>query len=77
MRINACSPGFTRTGMCDGYTGTRTPKEPSLGASVFSKVLFGPLGAGRSSTFFKEASKAGTPLADSVAVAEAWGAEPK
>lgn len=72
VRVNACSPGFTLTGMCAGYTGPRTPKEAALGASVFAKVLFGELGAGRSSFFFKEASKAGTPLDQSVAVVDSW-----
>jgi hypothetical protein len=40
MLVNACSPGFCDTGMCAGYTGSRTPKAPELGASVFAK---GPL----------------------------------
>lgn len=63
--------------MCDGYTGTRTPKDPALGASVFCKVLFGELGRARSGVFFKEASKAGTPLAEAISREEDWVAYPK
>merc|ERR1719199_1564462 len=62
MRINACSPGFCNTDMCANYTGQRKPKDPTLGASVFRKVLFDELGKGQSGTFFKEASKTDTPL---------------
>jgi len=43
-----------------------------LGASVFCKVLFGDLGAGKTSTFFKEASKTGTPLPDAVSLVDPW-----
>merc|ERR1712146_81356 len=57
MRVNACSPGFCNTGMCANYTGSRPPKEPSLGATVFEKVIFGELGNGKTETFFKECSK--------------------
>jgi hypothetical protein len=38
MYINACSPGFTNTGMCANYTGSRVPKDVALGADVFAKV---------------------------------------
>jgi len=38
LRVNACSPGLTNTGMCAAYSGPRTPKAPVLGASVFAKV---------------------------------------
>ena len=44
MSINACSPGFTNTGMCANYAGSRVPKEPALGADVFAKVPL-PFGA--------------------------------
>lgn len=64
--------GFTNTGMCANYTGARPPKEVPLGASVFAKVLFGELGAGRSGTFFKEASKASTPLEQATSLVEPW-----
>lgn len=40
MSINACSPGFTNTGMCANYTGTRVPKDAALGADVFAKVAY-------------------------------------
>lgn len=36
--VNACSPGFTNTGMCANYAGDRKPKDIPLGASVFAKV---------------------------------------
>ena len=72
LRVNACSPGFTNTDMCLGYTGTRQPKAVPLGASVFAKVIFGDLGAGKTGTFFKEASKAGVPLAEATSVVDAW-----
>ena len=72
IRANACSPGFTNTRMCDNYTGPRVPKEPALGASVFGKVMFGELGRGQTGAFFKEASKAGTPLEHAVSKIDAW-----
>ena len=72
IRANACSPGFTNTRMCDNYTGARVPKEPALGASVFGKVMFGELGRGHTGAFFKEASKAGTPLENAVSKIDAW-----
>lgn len=72
MQINACSPGFCNTRMCANYEGDRTPKTPALGASVFCKVLFGPLGKGQSGVFFKEASKPGTVLEEAVARMESW-----
>lgn len=76
-RVNACSPGFTNTGMCAGYTGSRTPKDVALGASVFSKVLFGALGSDeqgkpRSGCFFKEASPAGTSLEHAASQLDPW-----
>jgi len=76
LLINACSPGFCNTDMCANYTGQRRPKEPALGASVFKKVLFGELGQGRSGCFFKENSKAGTPLDQAASVMEDWVAFP-
>jgi NAD(P)-dependent dehydrogenase (short-subunit alcohol dehydrogenase family) len=76
MFINACSPGFCNTDMCGNYTGQRKPKEPALGASVFEKVLFGELGQGRTGTFFKESSKAGTPLDQATSVVDPWVAFP-
>eukprot|EP00927_Polykrikos_kofoidii_P066608 TRINITY_DN62171_c0_g1_i1.p1 TRINITY_DN62171_c0_g1~~TRINITY_DN62171_c0_g1_i1.p1 ORF type:complete len:337 (-),score=64.65 TRINITY_DN62171_c0_g1_i1:279-1220(-) len=72
MRINACSPGFCNTRMCATYKGSRKPKEPALGASVFKEVLFGELGCGRTGIFFKEASQAGTPLEKAVSMVEPW-----
>jgi len=39
-------------------------QEVPLGASIFCKVLFSYLGAGKRGTFFKEASKTGTSLPD-------------
>lgn len=73
LRANACSPGFCNTGMCGpGYTGKRVPKEPALGADVFKQVLFGELGAGKTSTFFKEASAPGTPLEAARSVVDPW-----
>jgi NAD(P)-dependent dehydrogenase (short-subunit alcohol dehydrogenase family) len=72
MRINACSPGFTNTRMCASYTGARVPKSVELGASVFGKVLFGELGAGRTGMFFKENSAAGTPVEEAVSVIDPW-----
>lgn len=75
MRVNACSPGFCNTGMCANYTGSRKPKDPALGASVFGKVLFGELGREQTGSFFKEASKPDTSLDEAVAVLEPWVAE--
>jgi NAD(P)-dependent dehydrogenase (short-subunit alcohol dehydrogenase family) len=72
LRVNACSPGFTNTDMCKHYTGSRVPKEVALGASVFLKAIFGDLGASQTGKFFKEASKAGTPLAEANAVIDKW-----
>ena len=72
LRVNACSPGFTNTDMCRHYTGSRVPKDVPLGASVAAKVIFGALGEGRTGTFFKEASKAGTSLEDATSVVDAW-----
>merc|ERR1740130_2400838 len=77
MRINACSPGFCNTDMCANYTGDRKPKEPALGASVFTKVLFGEIGQGRTGVFFKEASKTGTPLDQAASVMDPWVAPPE
>ena len=50
----------------------RTPKEPALGADVVVKLLSGAVGAGMTGTFFKEASKPGTPLEKARSVEEAW-----
>lgn len=73
LRVNACSPGFTNTGMCANYTGSRQPKDVALGASVFAKVLFGELGAAKpTGLFFKESSKAGTPVAESTSAVDSW-----
>lgn len=72
LYINVCSPGFCNTDMCANYKGERKPKEPALGASVFRKVLFGELGKGRTGLFFKESSKAGTPLDKAVASVDPW-----
>ena len=72
LRVNACSPGFTNTDMCRNYTGSRVPKEVALGSSVFAKAIFGELGSGVTGAFFKEASKAGTPLAEAASVVDAW-----
>ena len=72
LEINVCSPGFTNTGLCANYTGTREPKDAALGASVFEKVLFGELGAGKTSTFFKECSKPGTPLVQAASTVDPW-----
>lgn len=77
MRINACSPGFCNTDMCANYTGQRKPKDPALGASVFKKVLFGELGQGQNGCFFKEASKADTPLNEAVSCLDPWVAYPE
>jgi len=77
LRVNACSPGFCNTDMCANYTGQRKPKEPALGASVFKKVLFGKLGQDQSGCFFKENSKAGTPLDQAISVPEDWVAYPE
>jgi len=41
------------------------------------QVLFGEIGKGRTGVFFKEASKAGTPVEQSVAVVDPWVAVPK
>merc|ERR1712194_765496 len=76
LLVNACSPGFCNTGMCANYTGSRKPKDPALGASVFDKVLFGKLGAGLTSTFFKENSKADTSLDKADSVIESWVSVP-
>jgi hypothetical protein len=76
MRVNACSPGFCNTGMCANYSGSRQPKDPALGASVFEKVLFDEL-AGQTGIFFKEGSKAGTALQDAVSCADPWVAPPQ
>mmetsp|Transcript_47575 Transcript_47575/g.85937 ORF Transcript_47575/g.85937 Transcript_47575/m.85937 type:complete len:302 (-) Transcript_47575:202-1107(-) len=72
LYINACSPGFCNTDMCANYKGERKPKEPALGASVFRKVLFGELGRGQTGLFFKEGSKADTPLDKAVASVDPW-----
>lgn len=72
VQSNSCSPGFCNTDMCANYTGERKPKEPALGASVFTKVLFGELGRGKTGRFFKESSKAGTAMAESVAAEDVW-----
>merc|ERR1712176_535471 len=72
FRANACSPGFCNTGMCANYTGSRPPKDPALGASVFAKVIFGELGRGKTATFFKECSKPGTALELATSAAEDW-----
>ena len=72
LRVNACSPGFTNTGMCANYTGTRVPKDVDLGASVFAKVLFSELGEGKTGTFFKENSKAGTAVEEAHSVVDPW-----
>ena len=72
VRFNAASPGFTNTRMCDGYTGERQPKSPSLGASVFRDVLFSDLGKGKNGKFFKQADKAGTQLRDASSREEPW-----
>lgn len=73
LRSNACSPGFTNTGMCANYTGSRKPKDVALGASVFEKVLFGELGESKpTGLFFKESSKADTPLDEARSVVDAW-----
>jgi NAD(P)-dependent dehydrogenase (short-subunit alcohol dehydrogenase family) len=77
LRINACSPGFCNTDMCANYTGQRKPKDPTLGASVFRKVLFGELGQGKTGSFFKENSKADTPVEQAVSVLEDWVALPE
>ena len=74
FRCNACSPGFCRTeiaGPSADYS-QRTPKEPALGADVVVKLLSGAVGAGMTGTFFKEASKPGTPLEKAQSVEEAW-----
>jgi len=70
--VNAVSPGFTNTGMCANYTGPRVPKEVSLGASVFTKVIFSELGHGHTGTFFKEDSKPGTPLDQAKSIIDSW-----
>lgn len=72
FRANACSPGFCNTGMCASYTGSRPPKDPALGATVFAKVIFGELGKGKTETFFKECSKPGTPLESATSAVEDW-----
>eukprot|EP00746_Dinoflagellata_sp_MGD_P004311 gnl/MRDRNA2_/MRDRNA2_108307_c0_seq1.p1 gnl/MRDRNA2_/MRDRNA2_108307_c0~~gnl/MRDRNA2_/MRDRNA2_108307_c0_seq1.p1 ORF type:complete len:357 (+),score=57.08 gnl/MRDRNA2_/MRDRNA2_108307_c0_seq1:132-1073(+) len=72
MCFNACSPGFCNTDMCANYTGKRKPKDPALGASVFTKVLFGKLGQGQSGVFFKESSKPDTPLDQAESLLEPW-----
>merc|ERR1711920_412885 len=72
LRVNACSPGFCNTDMCANYTGTRKPKDPALGASVFAKVLFEGLGDGGSGLFFKEASQADTPPEKAISVIDPW-----
>lgn len=77
LRINVCSPGFCNTDMCANYSGDRKPKDPELGASVFKKVLFGELGQGKTGTFFKEASKTGTPLDQAVSNVDPWVAFPE
>lgn len=77
MQINACSPGFTNTRMCAGYTGPRRAKSPALGASVFHELLCGTLARGKTGTFFKQASKAGTPLSEATSVVEPWVTLPK
>lgn len=91
MVANACSPGFTNTRMCKGYTGTRRPKPPRLGASVFAAALFSPLGLiqpnstknkkntelYKTGCFFKEKSKYDSPLNKAISTEEDWISMPK
>ena len=72
VRVNACSPGFTLTGLCKNYTGDRKPKAAALGASVVEKVLFTDLGRGATGKFFKEASAPGTDPSGAVSRVDAW-----
>ena len=62
------SPGFTRTGMCDNYTGSREPKSPELGATVFLEALK----AGKTGLFFKQNSKPGCDIEDAETVVTEW-----
>ena len=62
--------------MCANYTGSRVPKDPALGASVFVPALFGGKGLPkvRTDKFIKETSSPGTALEDATCAAEGWGA---
>lgn len=70
--VNACSPGFCDTEIAGPkVAGGREPKEPSLGATVVLKLLFGELGNGTGG-FYKESSRPGTPLHLAKSVEESW-----
>lgn len=69
--VKAVSPGFTRTGMCEGWTGKRVPKEADLGATVFVEAIDG-VGKGRTGVFVKQASEAGTKLEAAQSVITDW-----
>jgi NAD(P)-dependent dehydrogenase (short-subunit alcohol dehydrogenase family) len=61
MLIKAVSPGFTNTGMCANYSGSRVPKSPELGATVFSEAIYG-VGKGLTGVFVKQNDKAGVEV---------------
>ena len=67
----AVSPGFTNTGMCVNYNGSRQPKEVELGATVFYEALYG-IGKGKTGIFLKQNSAAGTDLKDAESVETPW-----
>ncbi|GMH49185.1 hypothetical protein TrVE_jg11128 [Triparma verrucosa] len=71
LYVTAVSPGFTNTGMCANYTGTRKSKEVELGGTVFYEALFG-VGRNHTGVFYKQNSSAGTPLAEAETIETAW-----
>jgi len=69
--VNAVSPGFSNTGMCANYSGSRVPKSPELGATVIVEALEG-VGKGKTGLFLKQNSKAGCKVEDAETVVTAW-----
>ena len=74
LRVNACSPGFSRTviaGPAADYS-KREPKSARLGVDVVLKLLCGAVGEGATGRLFKENSKPGTPLEEAQSVEQEW-----
>ena len=74
LRVNACSPGFSRTeivGPAADYS-RREPKSARLGGDVVLKLLCGAAGEGATGRLFKENSKPGTPLEEAQSVEQEW-----
>ena len=69
--MNAVSPGFSNTGMCANYSGSRVPKSPELGATVIVETLEG-VGKGKTGLFLKQNSKAGCKVEEAETVVTAW-----